>query len=80
MDRVAPALSLRNTKYQVEKSRKEQLVWLTWREIKVVNNYYMESKYSSFDQRIYKVGKLIGKVVVALIIADFISTLAVIYI
>lgn len=54
LDRVAPAFSLQETKYQVEKIKEGTARVIVWREIGVINSYCMESTYCGFDQGIYK--------------------------
>lgn len=54
LDRVAPAFSLQDTKFQVEKTKEGTARVIVWREVGVVKSYCMESTYCGFDQGIYK--------------------------
>ncbi|XP_069480385.1 cytosolic carboxypeptidase 4 [Ambystoma mexicanum] len=54
LDKVAPAFSMTNSSFLVEKSRASTARVVVWREIGVLRSYTMESTYSGCNQGPYK--------------------------
>ncbi|MEE6503713.1 hypothetical protein FKM82_004911 [Ascaphus truei] len=54
LDKIAPAFSMANSSFLVEKSRESTARVVVWREIGVLRSYTMESTYCGFNQGTYK--------------------------
>ena len=54
---MAPAFSIQNCSYMVEKSKEASARVVVWRQIRVVKAYTMESTYCGCDQGIYRVSE-----------------------
>ena len=55
LQNIAPAFSLQNCSYMVEKAKEPSARVVVWRQIKVVRSYTMESTYCGCDQGPYRV-------------------------
>ncbi|OCT89754.1 cytosolic carboxypeptidase 4 [Xenopus laevis] len=54
LDKIAPAFSMANSSFFVEKSRESTARVVVWHEIGVLRSYTMESTYCGFNQGAYK--------------------------
>ncbi|KAM8972307.1 cytosolic carboxypeptidase 4 [Pelodytes ibericus] len=54
LDKIAPAFSMANSSFLVEKARESTARVVVWREISVLRSYTMESTYCGFNQGPYK--------------------------
>ncbi|OCT86804.1 hypothetical protein XELAEV_18020492mg [Xenopus laevis] len=54
LDKIAPAFSMANSSFLVEKSRESTARVVVWHEIGVLRSYTMESTYCGFNQGAYK--------------------------
>ena len=52
---MAPAFSIQNCSYMVEKAKEPSARVVVWRQIRVVKSYTMESTYCGCDQGPYRV-------------------------
>ena len=55
---MAPAFSIQNCSYMVEKAKEPSARVVVWRQIRVVKSYTMESTYCGCDQGPYRVSDI----------------------